>query len=71
MLKPPYTTSARLAVWKAQCEVLLRLKEPFEVRDVTTKDHETFVYALSARHDRKFTQDGTTFYFAGGRLADS
>ncbi len=56
-------SSTRVPLWQIDCEEFRKVGRPFELRDVTTPEHEKFVEAFSVRHGLMNGREGTTVRF--------
>ena len=56
-------TSTKVPLWQIDCDAFRKVKREFELRDVTTEEHEQFVLAFYGRYDWKPKQSGTTVTF--------
>jgi len=50
-------------LWQIDCEEFRKVGRPFELRDVTTPEHEKFVEVFSVRHGLATEREGTTVRF--------
>lgn len=63
IFRPLNWTSTKVPLWQVDCEAFRRVGRPFELRDVTTQEHETFVNTFSARFNLNVKRKGTTVTF--------
>jgi hypothetical protein len=49
--------------WRARCEAFRTTDQPWQLREVTTEEHKTYIFALLARHDLEIIEDGQPFIF--------
>jgi hypothetical protein len=56
-------TSTTVPLWQIDCDNFRRVGRPFELRDVTTMEHERFVEMFCARYDIECIKDGTIVRF--------
>jgi hypothetical protein len=63
MQSPMNWTSTKVPMWQIDCEEFRKVGRSFELRDVTTPEHESFVEAFSAKHRLKTKRHGTTVTF--------
>ena len=56
-------TSTKVPLWQIDCEEFRKVGRPFELRDVTTPEHEKFIEALSIRHGLRTEGQGATVRF--------
>ena len=46
-------TSTLILMWQTDCEDFLETKQPFELRDIQTPEHEAFVVTFAKEHNLK------------------
>lgn len=59
-------TSTTAPLWQIDCDNFRRALRPFELRDVTTPEHERFVEVFRERYGLKTSCAGTTIRFDPG-----
>lgn len=52
-----------MPMWQNDCETFRKVWLDFELRDVTTGEHEAFVKAFSEQHALQVERHGTTVRF--------
>jgi hypothetical protein len=57
-------SSTQVPLWQIDCEEFRKVGRPFELRDVTTPEHEKFVEVFSVRHGLWTEREGTTVRFS-------
>jgi hypothetical protein len=57
-------TSTQVPLWQIDCDEFRKVGRPFELRDVTTPEHENFCAVFSIRVGWKFKKEGTTVLFS-------
>lgn len=50
-------------MWQIDCETFRKVEHPFELREVTTPEHQGFVEVFAARYDLPWKKEGTTVVF--------
>jgi hypothetical protein len=56
-------TSTTVPLWEKDCIEFWRARSPFELRDVTSEEHERFAVQFAAEHGLDLVREGTTFRF--------
>jgi len=56
-------TSTQVPLWQIDCEEFRKVGHPFELRDVSTPEHEKFIEAFGAKHWLKTARRGLTERF--------
>lgn len=56
-------TSTKVPLWETDCLQFWRAGLPFQLRDVSTAEHDRFVRQFAAAHDLEVTRDGSTVLF--------
>jgi hypothetical protein len=51
-------TTTKIPLWQIDCESYRKAGQPFELREVTTPEHEQFVQVFAARYDLQITREG-------------
>jgi hypothetical protein len=57
-------TSTRIRQWEIDCDSFRKVGRSFELRNVTTPEHEQFAAVFCARYEWICTKDGTTLLFS-------
>jgi hypothetical protein len=57
-------TSTTVPMWQIDCENYRKVGGPFQLRDVTTAEHEAFIKLFCARYDHEVKLTGTTATFS-------
>jgi hypothetical protein len=50
-------------MWQIDCAAFEKVGRPFELRNVSTPEHESFVEAFSTKHRLRTEREGTTVRF--------
>lgn len=58
-------------MWETDCTQFWRTGLPFELRNVTTPEHEAFVQRFADEHQLLAEREGTTVQFRFGHSASS
>lgn len=56
-------TSTEVPMWQVDCVEFHRVGRPFEVREVKTGDHESFIEAFAAHNGLETVREGSTVRF--------
>jgi hypothetical protein len=59
------STTTQAMMWQIDCEKFLQSGCAWELRDVTTEEHGTFVMNFAYRNHLTFTRKGTGVRFVG------
>ena len=57
-------TSTTVPLWQVDLENYFRVGGSFQLRDVTTEEHMTFVKLFAVRHDLEYKKSGKTVLFS-------
>jgi hypothetical protein len=57
-------TSTTVPMWQIDCENFRKVGSTFQLKDVTTEEHRTFVKLFCVRYDFSVTMAGTTAIFS-------
>ena len=60
-------TSTKAPLWQIDCDEFRNRKKPFELRDVTTEEHEKFTLVYASRFDLGYKRTGSTVLFSPRR----
>lgn len=56
-------TSTKVPLWETDCLQFWRAGQPFELRDVSTQDHISFVSQFANAHELEVERDGESIVF--------
>jgi hypothetical protein len=63
-------TSTEVPMWETDCVQFWRTGLPFELRSVTTAEHDEFVQRFAQAHQLRVEREGSVARFFPGRFAE-